>query len=406
MVAHLALRIGRLLLVNGADTGHTQRRVVEFIAALGHEGHFFISAEALLVTIQSAGQFRTKVGRHIPAMSVDMRRLTLIEHLLDGARRRGHEVAALEAQLDAVESDASGYPLLMVTLGVAMTAASLARLFGAEWAVVGAAFAAGALSTLLRRSFSVRKINPIGAAFLTVFVSALAGAFALRLHPGSSPTLCLVAAGMILVPGVPLINGVRDLIEGHAANGMVRLSLGCATVMAISFGLVLAAFVAGDPLPVGGDSRTLPIGEDMLFSALAAAGYATLFNVPPRAIWACILCGMVGHGLRTALEQGGLDIASASLLGAAAAAGVADLCTRAYRVPSVTFAFPGVVAMIPGSYAFRAGMGGLQLMQQGAASPPGLVAETLSLVITVVLVTVAIATGLALALSIAPSSDP
>jgi hypothetical protein len=70
-----------------------------------------------------------------------------------------------------------------------------------------------------------------------------------------------------------------------------------------------------------------------------------------------------------------------------------------FRVPAATFAFPGVVAMVPGSYAFRAVLGGLDVVQAGGASAV-LVAETVSLVISAAVLTIAIAVGLAVSLAI------
>ena len=225
-VVHIALRIGRLLLVNGADTSHTQRQVTEAITSFGYKGDFFISAEALLLSIKNGEKILTKVGPRISGMAADMGRLVELEQVLDRLRHGTRDISALDAELDTVEFRPSGHSLLLVILGIALTAASLARLFGAEWPVVGAAFVAGAFSILLRLNFARRKWNPIGAAFLTAFLSGLAGALLLHRFPHFSPALCLVAAGMILVPGVPLINGVRDVVAGHAGNGIARLSLG------------------------------------------------------------------------------------------------------------------------------------------------------------------------------------
>jgi len=400
-VGHIAARIGRLLLTNGADTGHTLRRVVMVADDLGCDAHVLVTAEAILVTVGSGAQFRTKVGHSIAAMTVDMGKLVAIERVVADIASGALAPDDVDARLDAIEGGDSGHSAALVMIGVAVTAASLARLFGADWPVVGAAFLAGLASTMLRRWLGVRGVNAVAATFLTALLSGLCAICALRLFPGVSPILCLTAAGMILVPGVPLINGVRDLIDGHSGNGIARLALGSMTVLTIGFALFVAAAVAGDALPVGAAPGSLGVGEDLLFSASAAVGYATLFNVSFRALWVCILCGMASHGLRTALVHGGLDIASASLVGAAAAGIVAGLAGRAYRVPPVAFAFPGIVAMIPGSYGFRAGIGGLHLMTLGAAAPGTLVAETLSLAITTIVVTIAIAIGLSLALAIA-----
>ena len=55
--------------------------------------------------------------------------------------------------------------------------------------------------------------------------------------------------------------------------------------------------------------------------------------------------------------------------------------------------------MIPGSYAFRAGIGGLGIMDAGADASLALIGDTIGLAITAILMTAAIAVGLSLALA-------
>ena len=56
-----------------------------------------------------------------------------------------------------------------------------------------------------------------------------------------------------------------------------------------------------------------------------------------------------------------------------------------YGMPAATFAFPAVLVMVPGSYAFRAVIGLLAIVKAAGKSPVELQAETLSLVVTTVL---------------------
>lgn len=401
-VAHLTARIGRILLTHGADTPHTQRILTDVARALGHPVQVMVTAEALLVTVGSEAHFQTKVGHALSAMTVDMGTLMALQQVVDGICLGTLKAQAIDAQLDAVEQARPEHSPLVMTLGIAITAASLARLFGAQWSVVIAAFMAGLLSVVLRRLMGRYSLNGVATVFITALLSGVCSILVLRAFPGASPVLCLTAAGMILVPGVPLINGVRDLVSGHPGNGLARIATGAMTVLVISFALFVAAASAGDSLPVGTGPGSLALGQDVLFAATAALGYALFFNVPWRVLWVCVLCGMAAHGTRTLAQHHGLDLACASLLGAFAAGLVALLAASRFRVPPVAFAFPGIVALIPGSYGFRAGIGGLQLMSLGADSPVALIADTTSLAITTVIVSAAIAVGLLLALAIQP----
>ncbi|MCV3210043.1 threonine/serine exporter family protein [Mesorhizobium sp. YC-39] len=398
-VAHVALRLGRLMLANGADTVHVMEAVIEFARRLEYSAHLLVFSEGLLLTLEDGEGFHTRLGPTIAGTAVNMGALAT----LDEIRRREicapSDIAKIDRELNQLEHSGNRYPHWLVVLGMGLTAASLARLFGAVWAVVGVSVLVGIATQLLRQRLGASSANPVAGAALAAFGGGLLGALVMKAFPGASPTLCLVAAGMILVPGVPLLNGVRDTLGNHVGTGIARLTMGTVTVLAIALGLFLAASVAGDTLPVGETLPLLPVGEDFLFSALAGGGYALLFNVPARAAWACVLCGMAGHGLRTALEHLGLELSVASLVGAFVATLVARLLAQRFRVPPVVFAFPGIVAMIPGSYAFRAGIGGLSIMNASSGASPALIGETIGLAVTATVVTAAIAIGLCLALA-------
>ena len=396
-VAHLTLRLGRLMMVNGADTALVQANVSTLARRLGYEAQLLVHAEALLLTLEDKHSFSTKLGHAISGVTVNVGALAALDDLVWKAA--APDIQAIDRQLDAVERAGNRYPHWLIAIGMGLTAASLARLFGGAWPVVGVSVLVGIVNLLLRQRFSAWAMNPIASATLVALVSGLVGALAMKAFPSASPTLCLVAAGMILVPGVPLIIGVRETLGTHVATGIARLMAGAITVMAIAFGLFLAASLAGDTLPVDSAPALLPVGEDLLFSALAAVGFALVFNVPPRAAWAGILCSMTGHGLRTALGHMALDLVAGSLIGAFAAGLLARLLARHFEVPSTTFAFPGVLAMFPGAYAFRAGIGGLVIMNAGANASLALIGDTIALAITAILMTAAIAVGLSLALA-------
>lgn len=396
---HLAARAGRLLLTNGAATAHVIRRIDEVASLLGHPVHALVTPEAILIG-EAGKTTHARVGHAITAMGVDVGRLIAVEHVIDKIRDGLRDAAQIDRLFDAIETRADGYPPALACLGLAITAASLARLFDATWPVAAAAFAAGLVGTALRITLARRGTNALAAFFVVALLSGVVAALAVQPWPGASPVLALTAAGMILVPGVPLLNGVRDLVDGHSSNAVARLAFGTAILLTIGFALFLATAITGTNLPVGAAPGSLPLIEDMLFSATAAAGYSILFNLPMRALPFSILCGIAGHSLRTALTGYGIDIATGSLIGALAAGLIALVAGRVFRAAPVAIAFPGIVSMIPGSYAFRAGIGGLHLMALGRDAPAPLVAETIGLAITTVVVVTAIAIGLMLALAI------
>jgi uncharacterized membrane protein YjjP (DUF1212 family) len=392
-LAHLTLQLGRILLINGSDTEQVHASVARFAAAFGAEANLLVSYEAVLVTLAADGQIRTKIGYRVPGMGVGMSAIEAINRLVDETGGERPDLEQVQSRLDAIEHRPPAYPRWLVVVALGVTAASLSRLFGGDLYACLAAALAGLAGTWVRLELGHRHVNPVLSAFIVALLSGIVGGIAIRLGTSSTPALPLVAPAMILVPGVPFINGVLDMIRNHVTIGVSRLGFASLVVLAIALGLFGATQLTGVGVPV--DSPTLIIGvpQDALFSALAAGGYALLFNVPARMAWACAFCGVASHTLRTLLFSFGVDLSAGTLIGALMTGLSAQIFARQFRAPAVALAFPGVVAMVPGAYAFRAVFGTLQIAQ--AAATGATVTETLSLSATVGLMIGAIAVGVA-----------
>ncbi len=394
-IAHLSLQLGRLLLENGAETAEVQKMVTRFAAGLGCEARLIVTYEALMLTLVSDARFRTKVGPHLTGMNVNMTAVDVLNRIVDQAARGELKLEEIHKELDVMERGPPAYPRAITAVALGLTAASLSKLFGGDWIVFLITFVAGICGTFIRQELGRRHANPFLVPFVAALISGIIGGLGVRLSHVAAPALCLIAPGMIIVPGVPLINGIWDTIRNHMTLGLSRLGFAGLVVLAIAFGLFVATMITGVRIPIDSPAPVLSVAEDALFSALAAIGYVFLFNVPVRLCWACVICGVCSHTLRTAVEHFGIDIVTATLLGALAVGFLAQAFARWFRAPPAAFAFPGVVAMVPGSYAFRAIIGALQIAQAGADAPAPLIAETTSLTIASLLLTGAIAVGLA-----------
>lgn len=93
--------------------------------------------------------------------------------------------------------------------------------------------------------------------------------------------------------------------------------------------------------------------EDALFAALAALGFAMLFNVPRRALAWCALGGALGHMVRTLSVVEGVDIIPATLAGATAVGFFGYWLSRRFIMPMPVFTVPGAIPLVPGSIAFQ-----------------------------------------------------
>jgi uncharacterized membrane protein YjjB (DUF3815 family) len=173
-------------------------------------------------------------------------------------------------------------------------------------------------------------------------------------------------------------------------------------IAAIGLGLELGSLLSGVALPLNIPSGSVPIPEDAVFAALAAFGFVLLFSVPLQLAWACAICGMASHTVRLAvMHYTGANIVVGTLVGALLAGGLAQVFARRLDAPAATFAFPGVVAMVPGIYGFRTIAGAMQIVAAGANPPAGVIDATVALAVTVLMITGAITIGIAVPLALA-----
>lgn len=116
--------------------------------------------------------------------------------------------------------------------------------------------------------------------------------------------------------------------------------------------------------------------HDAFFSALAALGFAILFNVPVRTLPACALGGAVGYVTRTlCIAQLGLSLTSATLFGATMVGIFGYFAANRWQAPSTVFTVPGVIPMVPGSLAFQTMMDLIRISEIGPSLGSALLTE-------------------------------
>lgn len=134
--------------------------------------------------------------------------------------------------------------------------------------------------------------------------------------------------------------------------------------------------------------------QELLLSAVAAVGFAMLFNVPPKALAYCALGGALGRGLRFWLLFSGMPIEWATLLAATAVSAVGVYWARRLRAHPKVFTVAAIIPMIPGKFAFAAALALFEIKANGYH--PELFAVFVDNVLKAGSITAALAFGLAM----------
>ncbi len=239
-VIDLALWAGQLLLQSGAESQQVEETVHRLGTGLGCDWlDILVSPNVLVITAISDGEFRTKV-RRVVNIGVNLRVVVevsaLVQRVLAGELDR-HE---LRIELQLISHFEPSYSRWTVALAVGIACAAFSSLFGGDWIIFGITFVAAGLAMLLRQELHKRHFNPFLTVVLSAFVAETVASIAPLLQLGNEPRLALISAVLLLVPGVPLIHSVQDLLKGYMLTGIARGFTGGLIAACIALGLLLA----------------------------------------------------------------------------------------------------------------------------------------------------------------------
>ena len=109
------------------------------------------------------------------------------------------------------------------------------RLFGGDWTAAGIVFTATLVGFAARQRMQAHGVNHFLIFIISAFMASLCASAALRFD--CTAETALATSVLYLVPGVPLINGVIDIVEGHILIGFSRLINALLLIICIAIGL-------------------------------------------------------------------------------------------------------------------------------------------------------------------------
>jgi uncharacterized membrane protein YjjP (DUF1212 family) len=244
-IVDLALRAGQLLMQNGAESQRVEETVRLLGTGLGCDwGDVLVSHNALVVSHSSKGEFRTKI-RRISRGGVNLTVVTAVSHMVHRVEEGKYDRFQVRSELKRISALPRHYNRWLTAVMVGLACAAFSRLFGGDWAIFGVTWAASTGATLVRQELAQRRFNAYLVVIVTAFAAGLLVGLANLIHLSSHLEIALAASVLMLVPGVPFINAVEDLIKGHTVVGLAQAVTGVLIILSIALGLILAMQVTG-----------------------------------------------------------------------------------------------------------------------------------------------------------------
>lgn len=115
--------------------------------------------------------------------------------------------------------------------------------------------------------------------------------------------------------------------------------------------------------------------QDAFWAAVAASGFAMLFNVPRRTLKGCAFAAAVGHMTQKVLVQTGMPPEVGTLAGATLIGFLGMAFARRWRSPAMIFTISAAITLVPGVPAFKTMLGLMELARIDPAEAAPVIAE-------------------------------
>ncbi|MCK7594019.1 threonine/serine ThrE exporter family protein [Pseudomarimonas salicorniae] len=302
----------------------------------------------------NGGPENTRVLR-MPPGDVNLARLCRADAIAEQVLAGELNVAEGSAALRALETEvSSAWARLLTVLCFGLTSASVAVLFGSGWAELVAAGLIGlVIGVLCEAAVSRPRLNESVdalAAFVATFIAFAISEFITPLALDS----VVIAAIIVLLPGLTLTNAVSELSTQQLVAGTTRFAGAVAILLKLTFGAVAAMQIGRALGWVMLTSASQPMGDLALWVALAVAAcaFAVLFRAELRD-YPLVIAAAIGSFLATRMAGAAFGSEAGIFFAGLLISAAANLYARLANRPGAVIRVPGIILLVPGSTGFR-----------------------------------------------------
>ena len=236
-ILRIAVMAGEIMLSNGAETYRVEDTITRIMRS-----HNCENAEAFVIPTGIVAGLTNENGtlsmvKRVKSRTYHLEKVTLVNELSRNISAGNfYSLAEIEEKLKEIK-ETNPYPLMVRIFASGFACFSFTYIFGGNLLDSAAAFIIGLAAYFIMdilRNVSGFLANIIGGAVIAFLALIL-----LNLGLGNALDKIIIGSIMILVPGVAITNGVRDILAGDYLSGSSRI------IDAIFVAVAIAAGVGG-----------------------------------------------------------------------------------------------------------------------------------------------------------------
>lgn len=231
---------GTAMLSAGATAHRICQNIEKMAMACGTRADCSIMPARVMLTLwdDAAQHSYTSVGR-TRAAGINIRTTAELDALASSIACGKASPATAQQALSRIAALPRLSPWLVTPL-VGCANASFCRLFGGDATAMLIVWIATVMGYALKAKLLTRHIDARLVTLIAATVAAVASTAGYVWQLGRTPELALGTAVLFLVPGIPYINALTDLLTGHHLCALSRFIDALMTTLCLALGLSLA----------------------------------------------------------------------------------------------------------------------------------------------------------------------
>jgi uncharacterized membrane protein YjjP (DUF1212 family) len=244
--ADLVLDMATTMFASGAHCGRISRNVNRLARRWNFDVQLQLTFTGVTVTVTDLSDPHHSITRYrtTPPHAVHLELLTEFSRLTWQAADGDLDFDEVKAENERIKG-IRHFSYWSVALAVGISCACLCLLAGGSLADAATALVGAFTGSVVRVYILRHKFNPMMSFVIASFVTTMIAGLNMLHHWGAAPETALATAVLYLVPGVPLINSLIDLIEGYLSSAWNRALFGASILLCIAVGMTLSIALLG-----------------------------------------------------------------------------------------------------------------------------------------------------------------
>ncbi len=349
-VLEFCVELSRRMILSGANLERVQLAVERICHAYGFTDTsiFLLSTHISLSAMDTDGQYVSR-QRSIPPAGIHLDRLKRLNRLCYVVASTHPAPDKLPKLLEKA-TEGKERPDWQILLAQIAALSCLCLIFGGgARELVAVVLVAAVLHYVIILSGRLG-LDTIITNAVNMWIAAVAAILVMHAGISTNGPVILITVSMLVIPGIPLVNAVRNLLCGNEMNGILQLAKVVIETLSMGMGICLALWMFGMTNGMSDAVVTTMSNPWLLIpiSFLASACFGVVFRLPNHDLWRA---GMGGALTRIAL----LLLApifpqrlAYVTLSALVAAMYGELMATRRREPSTYYIYPAIIPLIPG----------------------------------------------------------